>query len=56
MIECANRDNSKAAKCERQASPGHVYCNPCRLATGGYDRYTPSAVQNRTQNSSNKQE
>lgn len=51
---CANRKKNTA--CDRRATPGHIYCKPCRLATGGYDRYNPPAAKPGTQNSSNKQE
>jgi hypothetical protein len=43
---CANH-SAKNRECERPATPGHIYCKPCRLATGGYDRYNPPAVSNR---------
>ena len=43
---CANRA-SKEVACGCHATPGHIYCKPCRLATGGYDRYSPPAVPNR---------
>jgi len=36
---CANQN--KETKCGRNATPGHIYCNSCRLQTGGYSRYTP---------------
>jgi len=38
---CANRNND--AKCERHATPGHIYCTNCRVANGGYHRYIPQA-------------
>jgi hypothetical protein len=52
---CANH-SAKNRECDRQATPGHIYCTPCRVATGGYNRYTSPAVPNRTQNSSKQQE
>jgi hypothetical protein len=39
--QCANHD--KNTKCERPATPGHIYCKPCRIANFGYDRYNPPA-------------
>ena len=35
---CANRNEAK--KCERPALPLHIFCNECRVALGGYLRYT----------------
>lgn len=36
---CANQN--KETKCGRDAVPGHIYCNSCRLQTGGYNAYNP---------------
>jgi hypothetical protein len=52
---CANRA-SKDVTCERQATPGHIYCKPCRLNTGGYDRYNRPPAEPGTQHSSKQQE
>jgi hypothetical protein len=38
---CAN--SNKSNRCHHEAQLGHIYCKPCRLATGGYDRYNPAA-------------
>lgn len=38
---CANNGDQPEWKCRSNAVPGHIYCKPCRLATGGYDRYNP---------------
>jgi hypothetical protein len=38
--QCANHKPGEA--CPRKATPGHVFCNPCRLAHGGYNRTRPS--------------
>lgn len=40
---CAN--SNKEQSCQRIATPGHIYCNPCRVANGGYNRYNPPRAQ-----------
>ena len=52
---CANH-TAKNRECARGATPGHIYCNPCRLTTGGYDRYNAPPAKSGTQHSSNQQE
>lgn len=57
MKRCENL--GKAQNCGNSAASGHIYCKPCRLATGGYDRYNPHPAHGKreqTQYSSNKQE
>jgi hypothetical protein len=39
---CAN--SNKEHRCGRDARIGHIYCNPCRLAHGGYNRYSRPAL------------
>ena len=41
-------NSTKEQRCERHATPGHIYCTPCRLASGGYLRYNPPAPTKRT--------
>jgi hypothetical protein len=36
---CCNQN--KETKCGRDKVPGHIYCNSCRVATGGFNRYNP---------------
>ena len=38
---CAN--SSKEHRCANRAELGHIFCKPCRLALGGYDRYNRPA-------------
>jgi hypothetical protein len=40
MNRCAN-NNEKQPLCRAAPTPGHIYCDPCRIACGGYDRYNP---------------
>lgn len=38
---CANQSNEPGGqKCSNDFVPGHIYCDPCRVANGGYNRYT----------------
>jgi hypothetical protein len=56
MKRCENQGKTAETRCDNKAEQGHIYCTKCRLHSGGYNRYNPSAVASRTQNSSNKQE
>ena len=38
---CAN--GNKEVRCENTRVLGHIYCNACRVALGGYNRYTSPA-------------
>lgn len=39
---CANQSpNAGGTKCSRDHEGGSIYCKPCRVACGGYDRYNP---------------
>jgi hypothetical protein len=41
---CANSSREKGgSKCKNAAVEGHIYCDPCRLALGGYHRYNRPA-------------
>jgi hypothetical protein len=35
---CAHSDGEP--KCPRRAVVGHIFCEPCRIESGGYIRYT----------------
>ena len=42
---CANQSSEKGGpKCPNKATTGHIFCDPCRLQTGGYQRYNPPAI------------
>jgi hypothetical protein len=41
---CANR--GEQVQCKNYAVKGHIYCDPCRLQTGGYNRYNPPSISN----------
>lgn len=60
MKRCENQGKTANTRCDNQAVPGHIYCDPCRLTSGGYARYTSPPVLGRfrlqAQHSSNKQE
>lgn len=46
---CANSSREKhGPKCKRDAVKGHIYCDPCRLAVGGYNRYNSPRALNAT--------
>jgi hypothetical protein len=49
MTECKDKYSSR---CMREAMPGHMQCNPCRVAAGGYNRYNKPPAKSGTQNSS----
>lgn len=36
---CAN--GGERDVCRSRAKPGHIYCTPCYVANGGYNRYNP---------------
>jgi hypothetical protein len=39
---CANQSaEGGGERCKQDRTPGHIYCDPCRIANGGYSRYTP---------------
>ncbi len=41
---CANQSREPGGlKCKNRAVPGHIYCDPCRIALGGYNRYNRRA-------------
>jgi len=37
---CANSSSEGGPKCHSKTEAAHIYCEPCRLATGGYQRYS----------------
>lgn len=42
---CENSSSEQnGPKCKNRAVQGHIYCDPCRIACGGYLRYNPPAV------------
>jgi hypothetical protein len=41
---CENSSQEQGGlKCKARAVHGHIYCKPCRLANGGFDRYNTPA-------------
>jgi hypothetical protein len=59
MNRCENQGKTAQIRCDNLALPGHIYCNSCRIANGGYNRYSPGYAhgnRSQTQHSSNKQE
>lgn len=41
---CANQSREAGGtKCPNHNVPGHIYCTPCYVANGGYDRYNRPA-------------
>jgi hypothetical protein len=52
---CANSSNEKGGqKCSAKAVKGHIFCDPCRIATGGYQRHNPQPRHNATQTATSK--
>lgn len=37
------KNSRKGLVCERPPLQGHIFCNECRIATGGYNRYPKGA-------------
>src|SRR5258708_830209 len=47
MKYCANTSPHPGGDiCRNVAAPEHIYCPACRIAMGGYLRYTPAAPKN----------
>jgi hypothetical protein len=41
-LRCANRSSEpQGEKCTKPQVKGHIYCNECRIANGGYNRHNP---------------